>query len=1049
MLLNKYFSTSSALTWLLWGMLAFVPNLKAQDDTPINSFNTEFFSVKDGLSERLINGLVQDKRGLLWLATSNGLNLFDGKEFTIFNNHPNNPNQIEGSNIRDIYRLNDGRLLIVYQNNLGRFELFDPETHQRETVKLIPETGVSGIPRRFNIGSDGTIQVLTLSKEKLQLFKYVGGGRFENIFTVFETYGESSLVTAHFIQLRTGHFLINDTEKGLRLYTADGRLKKAYSDVDLLRFDEGLEFPTKAYFLHGDSNGKVWLSLQGINKVFYLETEQEEFAALPDLPQNGFYTHIWEDEKGNVLLALTNDQGENPPAKSLICVQPDGAHYDFSNLLPSSKIVVSVYARDFFGTIFLGIDTGLKVVSRRIQRIKKYLASEIGAEDRGAVMRGIASNDSGSVYFAREFLQWYELDLATGLLDTLLMIDEATGEAVDISCSLGLYYASDGFLWGTTCIDGKKGRLLKYNPRTCMVKIYDYRYKFNAFTYDTLEQVFWLLAEVSDQKGLLLQFDPKTGLFTEYYDKDGHSFLADARPRYILKSKNNPLLWIGTENGLYGVNPLSKASRVYRVDNQHPAESISSNIVYVIHEDEEGLLWLGTTNGLNVLDVEKNTWEYYNHSNGLTYNTICGIVPDGNGNYWLSTYLGLSFFDRQQHIFRNFYREDGLSHDEFNRFSFYKDRNNRYYFGGVNGVNVFHPDDLLVDKDIPSLVLTKITRYDTRKNKEIEQISGLSQLKKLVIHSFDTQFSIHFTLPNFLRMHKNQYSTWLENHEKDWIYRFNSSEIVYNEIPPGKYKLHIIGADANGNRVKNEMILPIEVRPAFYETYAFYLICFALSLLLVYALFRYQLEQRLKVERIRTKLSSDIHDEVSGLLSGIAMQTDVMQFSIHDSDSKEKLKQIGQVSRKAMSKMGDVLWSIDSRKDRMEELVFRMREHADEVLAPKEIACTIKVDKIEMNKKVPVTIRQDLYFMFKEAINNVAKHSQATQVNVLLLHEGPSFVMTIKDNGRPNAEPKINGKTGQGLSNLQMRAQRIQAHLTLEQQDDGFFIQIRRKRFIK
>ncbi|HMQ48872.1 MAG TPA: two-component regulator propeller domain-containing protein [Saprospiraceae bacterium] len=1049
MLLNNHFSANSVLTCLLWGMLVISPGLKAQDDTPFNSYNTEFFSVKDGLSERLINGIIQDKRGLLWLGTSNGLNLFDGKEFTIFNNHPNNPNQIDGSNIRSIYHLNDGKILIVYQNNLGRFDLFDPVTHNRETVKLVPETGISGIPRRYSIGYDGTIQVLTLSKEKLQLFKYAGGGRFENIFTIPENYDESSLVTAHFVQLRTGLFLINDTEKGLRLYTADGQLRKAYSDADLLRFDEGLEFPAKAHFLHCDSNGKVWLSLQGINKVYYLETEREEFVALPDLPQNGYYTHIWEDEKGNILLALTNDQGENPSANGLICVRPDGAHFDFSNILPASKIVVSVFARDFFGTIFLGIDTGLKVVSRRIQRIKKYLASEIGVEDRGAVMRGIASNDSGSVYFAREFAHWYELDLATGLLDTLLMIDETTGEEVDISCSLGLYYDANGFLWGVTCIDGKYGRLLRYDPKTCMTKSFAYRYKFNGFTYDPLDQVFWLVAEVSEQKGVLVRFDPKNGNFSEFNNSEGQSFLADARPRYILRAKSNQWIWVGTENGLYGIDPLSKASHVYRVDSEHPTNSISSNIIYVIHEDEDGQLWLGTTNGLNVLNPKNGAFEYYNHSNGLTYNTICGIVPDGKGNFWLSTYQGLSFFDRTQGIFRNFYREDGLSHDEFNRFSFYKDQDNRYYFGGVNGVNVFYPDDLLVDKDIPALVLTKITRYDTKKNKEILQISGLSQLKKLVIHSFDSQFSIHFTLPNFLRMHKNQYSTWLENHEKDWIYRFNSSEVVYNEIPPGKYTLHIKGGDANGNLVKNELILPIEVLPAFYETIAFYLLCFALTLLLIYSLFRYQLEQRLKVERIRTKLSSDIHDEVSGLLSGIAMQTDVMQFSIHDADSKEKLKQIGQVSRKAMTKMGDVLWSIDSRKDKMEELVFRMREHAEEILAPKDIAYNIKVDKIELNKKVPVTIRQDLYFMFKEAINNVAKHSNATQVAVQLLHDGPSFVMTIKDNGQPASTPKINGKTGQGLSNLQMRAQRIQAQLTLEQQADGFFIQIRRKRFIK
>ena len=151
-----------------------------------------------------------------------------------------------------------------------------------------------------------------------------------------------------------------------------------------------------------------------------------------------------------------------------------------------------------------------------------------------------------------------------------------------------------------------------------------------------------------------------------------------------------------------------------------------------------------------------------------------------------------------------------------------------------------------------------------------------------------------------------------------------------------------------------------------------------------------------------------------------------------------------------MSKMSDVIWSVDSRKDRIKDLVTRMREHADDILLPLDIQYKIDLEKLDKTEKLPVHIRQDLYFIYKEAINNIAKHSNAKQVQIFLGNVGPSFKMHIgNDSKTQNGTPSLNGKShkkGQGLSNMQMRAHRINATLSIDK-ENGYAIDLQMKRF--
>jgi len=1008
---------------------------------------TEYYSVNDGLSDRMVTDIIQSRRGLIWLSTPNGLNRFDGYEFIVFNNHPDNRHQLSDSNIRKLNLDKDGNIVITYRTTYGLFDILNPETLELTTVKLLPENGIEGFPRLVTVNPEGKILVLAISKTATTVYEYVGGNQFRQAVSIAESHQEPS-VAVHLIQFPNGDFLLNDSEMGLRHISASGRLDKRFGIEDFQCDDFQGSYPGSAYFMHQDRQGQVWLSLQGQPGAFLYRPEDSSFESIPELEGKGYFTSIWEDQKGNILLGHSAQPGDVFPLQGLACMRSDSQLFNFDYLLNASRYIVSAFSKDFFRSVFLGIDTGLKIVQNRQSKIKNYLSEDLGQDRRGAVMRGIAGDGERFIYFLREVNHLYELDQLTGFLDTLHLIGP-DGREIYMDCTRSLHLDQEGNLWFTSCQSSttQSGRLHRYNIESCELKTFEFHYPFNALALDR-SGILWLCSQPTNSKGLLMQFDPHVEKFLPFEDQEENNPLRNATPHFIMEASDGKL-WVGTENGLYLIDRETRQTKTYRA-MKGQKNGLASDIVYVIHEDEQGRIWIGTTNGLNILDPETGQFLHYSRKDGLASNTVCGIVPDGNGNYWISTFNGLSYFEPGQETFRNFYSVDGLTHDEFNRFSYYRDQNGRHYFGGVNGINAFYSKDLLVNEATPPVVLTKITRYNSRLDSTIVQDNRLSVMEELTIYPSDSYFTIHFMLPTFTSPRRNQFKTRLEGYDNQWVYQGSTPYIRLNKLPPGTYVLHIQGADANGNWSTEEFALPIRIKPAFAQTFWFVLLCILAGSAIVYVIFQNRLEQRLEVERIRTKLSSDLHDELSGLLSGIAMQTDVLQMQVKETQIKDRLKQIGDVSRKAMSKMSDVIWSIDSRKDKVEDLLHRMREHADEMLVPLNIVYQMHISKLDRQKKIPVTLRQNLYFIFKEAINNIAKHSNGNKVNITLKNDGQDFSMIIRDNGAPKGskEEKLNGKkTGQGMANLAMRAQRIKAELDIDKGGDGYTVRLKRKRF--
>lgn len=1024
----------------LWGLLASFA-LCAQQTTP----QAVYYTLNDGLSDRLVTDVLQSRFGFVWVATTNGLNRFDGYEFVTFGKSKSASQRpiLSAIDIKEIQEDKLGNIVVLYQNGFSFFDILNPYTHR--VKKVIPfQQEVRGIIRHVTVDHAGDLLLMATSQAGIVVWQY--DCETEKLFQRFEL-KEARTDTgtvAQMLHCRNGNFLLNDSKKGLRLLNAGGSVVRTFKAADFdIKPDSAHQYPSATWFLHEDRKGIVRVAFKNIPGVYNLVPENSGNYSVTRTLEKDMISYLSEDRKGNLLFMASNGIGTYPQTKKIYHCGSDQKIQEAPHLLTANEIYTCIYSNDFSKTTFMGMDTGLKIVRNNRSGVKAFLTKNLDVpnQQRGVIMCGMTGNGKGLLYIARESLHWYVLDTKTNQLDTLQLIDQKTGQPINFTCGLDLFLL-DHHLWGITCYYSTQGQLLLYDTEQCTTKRFLYKDNFRAFMVKR-NGTFWLLCESQTGVGSLVHFNPATERFTVFANPDGGNPLKKVVPRYITEAHDGTI-WIGTEDGLFRFDQKAKILEKYADSSEGGRLTLSDYTIYVIYEDPMGKLWLGTKNGLNVCDLNTKKVEIYNKiKGGMASNTVCGILPDEKGNYWISTFNGLSYFDTKTQNFRNFFQSDGLTHDEFNRFSFYKDETGRYYFGGVNGLNAFYPNDLLNDAPTPTPILTKIVRFNSAKDSLLTQYET-EVTKGITIDPSDTYFLIHFALPDFGNPRKSQYMARLEGFDSDWSYLGFSNNIRYNSLPPGKYTLRVRGVPPNGNWSAKDLLIPIVVNKPFYRRALFYMLVGLLIAGGIYAFSYNRLKQQLSIEKLRMKLSSDLHDEVSGLLSGIAMQSDMLQMKIQDEDSKARLHTIGEASRKAMSKLSDVIWAIDSRKDKVEDLIQRMREHADDMLLPMDVTYELKIDKIDLQEKMPVHLRQNLYFIYNEAINNIAKHANATKVWVEFINAGNVFEMSIKDNG--NGRARSSFKTGQGLSNIQMRAQRLNASLQIIR-DNGYTVRLTMKKF--
>lgn len=267
-----------------------------------------------------------------------------------------------------------------------------------------------------------------------------------------------------------------------------------------------------------------------------------------------------------------------------------------------------------------------------------------------------------------------------------------------------------------------------------------------------------------------------------------------------------------------------------------------------------------------------------------------------------------------------------------------------------------------------------------------------------------------------------------------------SSQINLSGIAAGKYFISVQLQPLISGEKALERTWAVTKEPAFTESPLFYaMVCFGLGGICAYIL--YERSRRTKNEfQLRGKISRDLHDEVGGLLTGISMQADLLRLKMGDQEA-QSIEAIGNHSRQSIQMMDDIIWAVDARNNDQESLGDRMKYVASQLFDPLDITVSFELEQ-GSRRKITQTVRQNLYLIFKEAIHNICKHSNATAVRIRLHFAAGNIELYISDNGTDTKKQYLSNRSGNGLRNMQLRADQIDAQLHVGYTENGYEVGI-------
>lgn len=482
-------------------------------------------------------------------------------------------------------------------------------------------------------------------------------------------------------------------------------------------------------------------------------------------------------------------------------------------------------------------------------------------------------------------------------------------------------------------------------------------------------------------------------------------------------------MWIGTYGGL---NHYKNGRHTHFTTEN----GLVNNIVLDVLPDDDGSVWAATFEGLS--HIKDGIITNYTTQQGLPSNVIYLIHKDIYGDIWLGTTRGLVRFrldltdEKGLPIFKRYTTDYGLAADELNRGAVFG-RGDTLWFGTVGGVSVYYRDRDPQISYQPPVYIEQVRIFD----------QTITDPMNLDLSFRDNSLWFDYTALSYSAPDKIIFEYRLLPIDKEWILT-DMRSVRYAGLSAGDYVFEVRARSNDGNWSEQPARLRFTIQPPFYASWWFRSILFVGFMALMTFLYNYyRVNKQVDLERMRVRIASDLHDDVGASLTEIALQTDFLQAYPIPETIKAPLQQIGETSRKIVTTMDDIVWSIDARNDTIGDLTDRMQDYARTVLTPKGISYHFDFDHLDTAHSLPVEVRQNVYLIFKEMINNAVKHSEASHIDIKLSKHNNVSSMYIKDNGHGLA--KQERRTGHGLKNLRLRSERINARIEFIE-DQGFGI---------
>lgn len=278
-------------------------------------------------------------------------------------------------------------------------------------------------------------------------------------------------------------------------------------------------------------------------------------------------------------------------------------------------------------------------------------------------------------------------------------------------------------------------------------------------------------------------------------------------------------IWMGTIQELIWFDP--DGGKITRFNEGiNIGSSRVNGLVYCIVEDKKNRIWVGTTEGLHMI-INKKLVKRYTTKHGLPNNTVNGILEDEKGNLWLSTNEGIVKLNPDANSYKIYDVSDGLLSNNFRPNAFFKNKEGWFFFGS-EGVNVFHPDSITENTHIPEVYITDLKVF----NKSVEIGDGseilnkhITETNEITLHNQYNFFSINYVALNYTSTNKNQYAYMLESFDQDWNYVNDQRTATFTNLDAGTYIFRVKASNNDDLWNEHGAILTIHILPSWWQTW--------------------------------------------------------------------------------------------------------------------------------------------------------------------------------------------------------------------------------------
>jgi ligand-binding sensor domain-containing protein/signal transduction histidine kinase len=978
-----------------------------------SSFSFRNISINEGLSQSSVVDITTDGKGFTWFATQDGLNRYDGREFVIFRKNFDDITTPNGSRLgKVIYDDSDELWLLTSGGRLEKLnvynETFTPVKKIGSDSILLPAVSSFRKDSRGNlwIGTEAEgLYICYNPKRKVVRYKAGSSGLAgNNIEQIFEDSYKNNWVL---------------TDKGITLFSPAGAIIKSYlcgitansAMIACSAIDE-------------DKQKNIWLGSFG--KGLFLKKKGGEdfipftgFDTSNQLPAGLIIESVMVDANNNVWVGTYGEgifiiNSNDSVVEHIVANKRDPFSLSYNDVL--------CIRQDKTGGVWIGTDGGgVNHYDKRLNNFKLLSKNTVPDNISIEQVRSITTDSDGALWIGTSNSGLTYADLNKNIFYTYHLSPFKKG-VINYDRIVSLMEDKTGDIWIGTQGNG----LLILDRKTKDIR--KAFYPDAAPPFNLPDHTIWCMLPdafnrvwVGTRNAGLCLIDRQKGFVKNFSSSNK---LPDNNVR-TLTTISDSIICVGFEKK--GIRFLN----IYNSEISAPASSLENvfadELILKCTFYKAPYLYIGTLGrGLIAYHIANGKTYVITEKKGLPNNTIYGILQDNHGSLWMSTNKGVCHFVPPDNLdnlnksnFSFFTVEDGLQSNEFNTGAYWKAPDGRLLMGGINGLNIFRPDSFSVMEHPVPVVITQATVN----NEAFESDTSISYKSILQLPYSDNSLSFNFAALDFISPSRFNYYYQLLQYDKGWVDAGTRNYAAYTNLPPGNYTFMVKASRQLSGKDDPVTTLNIVIRHPFWQSWWFILLCVLSLSALLYAFMRYRIRQILRLQQIRNRIATDLHDEIGSTLTNISLLSELSKKKLQEKQEASLfLDRISEEVSHSSQALDDIVWSINTNNDTLEQTVARMRRYAAEIFDAANINYTLQLDEQFANRRLNMEQRRDCFLIYKEAINNIYKHASAKNVSISVWLDRNQFHMEITDDGNGFNTRVLTHRNG--LKNMKQRMEK-------------------------